>query len=203
MQPKFVPNEAVDVKFENSTSAKVRLVDCVGYPIVGAEGFFDGENPRMVKTPWNEQEIPFEEAAEIGTKKVIELHSTIAVVVTTDGSIAGIPRKNYIEAEERVVSELKQAGKPFIVLLNSTTPDSENAKTLALELEEKYEVKVQCSDVSKLNAENIEQIIQNILFEFPVSEIKFSLPRWIRSLSYSDELVLSFMNAIKDKTAAV
>lgn len=200
MQPKFVPNEAVSVKFENGTTANVRLVDCVGYPISGVDGFLDGESPRMVKTPWNEKEIPFEDAAEIGTKKVIVEHSTIAVLVTTDGSIAGIDRENYEAAEERVVAELKNSNKPFIVVLNSTNPDGENAKNLAQKLQEKYGVAVVRSDVSKLDAKEIENIIEAVLMEFPVTEIRFNLPKWIRSLSYADDFIFDLMQVVKAQT---
>ena len=200
MQPKFVPNEAVSVKFENGTLANVRLVDCVGYPISGVEGFLDGDEPRMVKTPWSENEMPFEEAAEIGTRKVITEHSTIAVLVTTDGSIAGISRENYVEAEERVVGELKQSNKPFIIVLNSTNPESEETIQLALELQNKYDVAVERCDVSKLGANEIENLIESVLMEFPVSEIKFNLPKWIRSLSYSDSFIFELMQKVKTQT---
>ena len=130
MQPKFVPNEAVEVCFGKGVSAKVRLVDCVGYAIQGANGFEDDGLPRMVKTPWSDEEMPFEEAAEIGTRKVITEHSTISVLVTTDGTIAGIERENYVKAEEKVVAELKEYGKPFVIILNSRTPDTDEIKSL-------------------------------------------------------------------------
>jgi len=203
MQPKFVPNEAVSVKFENGTNAKIRLIDCVGYAIEGAQGFEDDGSPRMVKTPWSEDEMTFTEAAEIGTRKVITEHSTIAVLVTTDGSISGISRANYEKAEAQVVEELKQAGKPFVILLNSTNPESEGVKKLAKTLEERYGVSVLCYDVSKLGGVEIENIVENILLEFPVTEIRFSLPKWIRSLSYNDEFVSGLMQTIKDQTEAI
>ena len=203
MQPKFVPNEAVSVKFENGTNAKIRLIDCVGYMVDGAQGFVDDGAPRMVKTPWSEEEMTFADAAEIGTRKVIAEHSTIAVLVTTDGSVAGIPRANYEKAEEKVVEELKQAGKPFVVLLNSTNPESEGVKALAKNLENKYEVTVLCYDVSKLGGADIEKIVENILLEFPVAEVRFSLPKWIRSLSYNDEFVTNLMSTIKAQTESI
>ena len=200
MQPKFVPNEAVAVKFENGTNAKVRLIDCVGYMVEGADGFSDGEVPRMVKTPWSENELPFTEAAEIGTRKVITEHSTIAVLVTTDGSITGIARENYEKAEAQVVEELKQAGKPFVIVLNSVSPESEGVKTLAKKMEENYGVSVLCYDVSRLKSTEIENILESILLEFPVSEVRFSLPKWIRSLSYTDDFVSGLMTTIKDSS---
>ena len=203
MQPKFVPNEAVAVKFENGTNAKVRLVDCVGYAIDGVQGFSDGEIPRMVKTPWSDQELPFAEAAEIGTKKVITEHSTIAVLVTTDGSVTGIARENYEKAEAQVVADLKAAGKPFVVLLNSTSPESEGVQMLGRRLEERYETTVICCDVSKLESKQIEEILEKILLEFPVTEIKFTLPKWIRSLSYNDEFIAEIMTTIKSTTQQI
>src|SRR5690606_12762406 len=141
-QPHFVPDEPVEITFQENISFKVRLVDCVGYAVQGALGFHEEGGPRMVRTPWFDREIPFEEAAEIGTRKVIEEHSTIGLVVVTDGSITDLPRANYIQAEERVIRELKELGKPFLVLLNSTRPDGEVARRLAKELEEKYQVTV-------------------------------------------------------------
>ncbi len=203
MQPKFVPNEAVNVNFGNAVSARVRLVDCVGYAISGANGFKDGDTPRMVKTPWSDDEMTFEEAAEIGTRKVISEHSTIAVLVTTDGTIAGIDRENYVSAEERVVAELKENKKPFIIILNSRTPDTEENKALSENLSAKYDVPVLVLDVTKLDGEGIENIIKTILMEFPVRQINFKLPKWIRALPYGDEFIQSIMNSIKAKTTNV
>ena len=201
MQPKFVPNEAVTVNFGKDVSAKVRLVDCVGYSIEGANGFDDEKGPRMVKTPWSDQEMPFEEAAEIGTQKVIVEHSTIAVLVTTDGSILGIPRENYVKAEERVVFELKEHKKPFVVLLNSTTPTAENVIDLAKTLTEKYGVPVLPMDISNLSTDEIAGVIKTILMEFPIKKIHFSLPKWVMALPYEDEFVKNIVNKIKEKTA--
>ena len=138
-EPKFIPNEAVEITVGNNISLKTRLVDCVGYLVNNAIGYLEDDMPRMVKTPWSEDEIPFEKAAEIGTRKVIQEHSTIGILVTTDGSITDIPREDYIEAEERVVRELKELNKPFIILLNSDSPYSESTKNLARKLEDKYE----------------------------------------------------------------
>ena len=169
MQPKFVPSEAVAVNFGESVSAKVRLVDCVGYMTAGANGFQNEDGrPRMVKTLWSENEIPFEDAAEIGTHKVIAEHSTIAVLVTTDGSITDIPRENYVQPEERVVSELKQNNKPFVIVLNSKTPNSDENTKLADELRQKYNTPVLPLDVTKMSAQEIANVIKTILKAVPL-----------------------------------
>ena len=203
MQPKFVPSEAVAVNFGKDVSARVRLVDCVGYAIEGANGFMDGEAQRMVKTPWSDEEITFEQAAEIGTKKVISEHSTIAVLVTTDGSITDIPRENYVKAEERVVRELKENHKPFVILLNSKNPDSEENTTLSSELKEKYGVPVLPLDISRLGSVEISNIIKTILMEFPVKQINFRLPKWIMALPYEDEFIQTIMAGVKENTINV
>lgn len=203
MQPKFVPNEAVTVNFGGDVSARVRLVDCVGYAIDGATGFEDEQGPRMVKTPWSDDDMPFEEAAEIGTHKVIAEHSTIAVLVTTDGSILGLPRESYVKAEERVVFELKENKKPFVVLLNTTEPSSEKAKKLAEELSEKYGVPVLPTDISNIDAEKIGDIIKTILLEFPIKKIQFGLPKWVMALSYKDDFIQKIVSTIKEKTALI
>lgn len=200
MQPKFIPSEAVEVSFGEGAKARVRLIDCVGYAIDGAGGFMDNGTPRLVKTPWSEEEIPFEEAAEIGTKKVITEHSTIAVLVTTDGSITNIPRDSYVKAEERIVNELKEAGKPFVIVLNSTNPNSEANLKFAKELQEKYNTPVLNYDIAKLEKNQVNEIIKNVLMEFPVGEIRFNLPKWVRALPYTDELIQNLMNNIKEKT---
>jgi len=203
MQPKFVPNEAVEVDFGNNVSARVRLVDCVGYAIDGANGFLEDGEPRMVKTPWSEEEMPFEMAAEIGTHKVIVEHSTIAVLVATDGSITGLPRVNYEKSEERVVAELKENNKPFVVVLNSTSPNSEGVLTLAKSLQEKYDVPVLPLDVSRLDGEQITNIIKSVLMEFPITKINFTLPKWALALPYDDELISCVMQTIKDNTEPI
>ena len=200
MQPKFIPNEAVEVGFGKDVKARVRLIDCVGYAIDGIGGFEDGGVPRLVKTPWNDEEIPFEEAAEIGTRKVIAEHSTIAVLVTTDGSIMNLPRENYVKAEERVVSELKLAGKPFVIVLNSTKPNSSESKKLLNELQEKYSVPVLSFDISELKSSEINEIVKSVLMEFPVSQIRFKLPNWIRALPYENELIKNLFETLKEKT---
>ena len=199
MQPKFIPSEAVEVAFGEG-KAKVRLIDCVGYAVAGAGGFTDGEVPRLVKTPWTDYEIPFEEAAEIGTRKVISEHSTIAVLVTTDGSITGIPRASYEPAEERVVRELKEAGKPFIIILNSRDPRSSECMILANALQKKYEAPVLNYNIATLSTAEINEIIKNVLMEFPIGEIRFNLPKWVRALPYEDQLVQKLMTEIIQKT---
>lgn len=203
MQPKFVPSEAVEVDFGGDVSAKVRLVDCVGYLVDGVNGFMDEGLPRMVKTLWSDKEIPFEEAAEIGTRKVISEHSTIAVLVTTDGTIADIPRENYVKAEERVVEELKANGKPFVIVLNSKTPNSIVCTELADALKEKYNTPVIALDVSKITSVEIAELIKTILMEFPVAGIHFNLPKWVMALPYQDELIQKVMGEIKNATQDV
>ena len=162
-EPKFIPNEAVEITLGDNIKLKTRLVDCVGYLVNNAIGYLEDDMPRMVKTPWNDDEIPFEMAAEIGTKKVIEEHSTIGILVTTDGSITDIPREDYIDAEARVVDELKALNKPFVIVLNSMDVGSDYVKNLAKNLEEKYEVPVIPTDCSTLSLEDINNIFSKIL----------------------------------------
>ena len=203
MQPKFVPSEAVSVDFGNDVSARVRLVDCVGYAIDGVSGFVDGESPRMVRTLWSDNEMTFEEAAEIGTHKVISEHSTIAVLVTTDGSITDIPRENYVKAEERVVFELKKSEKPFVIVFNTKNPSSEENKKVCEDLSQKYNVPVLPIDISKIDANKITEIIKMILMEFPISNINFKFPNWLAVLPRKDELIDKMMEKIKEKSEDV
>lgn len=200
MQPKFVPSEAVTVNFSKDVSARVRLVDCVGYAVQGASGFEDEGEPRMVKTPWSDKDMPFEEAAEIGTRKVIAEHSTIAVLVTTDGTITGIARENYVKAEERVVQELKENKKPFVIILNSRVPESEAVKNLANEMNAKYEVPVLPLDISKMGGEEITNVIKTILMEFPIKQINFTMPKWVLALPYENEFIQKIITNIKENT---
>jgi len=178
-EPKFIPNEPVEIKLSDNAKMNVRMIDCVGYIVDSAMGHFEEDMPRMVKSPWSESEIPFAKAAEIGTSKVIRDHSTIGLVVTTDGSITDIPRNDYIEAEDRVISELKEINKPFIVLVNCINPKSESAIKAKLEIEEKHGVSALCVNCAELDASDINNIIEKILFEFPVSEIAIHLPSWV------------------------
>lgn len=181
-EPKFIPNEAVEITIGDNLKFKTRLVDCVGYLVNNAIGYLEDDMPRMVKTPWYEEEIPFEEAAEIGTRKVIAEHSTIGILVTTDGSITDIPREDYINAEERVVKELKELNKPFVIVLNSDDPFSDYTKALAKKLEEKYGVSVLPTDCARLDIEDIDDIFSKILYEFPIETINIDFPRWVDGL---------------------
>ncbi len=197
-EPKFVPNEAVEINLGDNLGFKVRMIDCVGYLVPGAEGHMDGDTPRMVNTPWSEKPLPFSQAAEIGTKKVINEHSTIGVVITTDGSITDLPRENYIEAEERVINELKEINKPFIVLLNTTKPYAPETESLKEELAQKYDVPVIAVNCAQLKAEDINSILENVLYEFPVKEIKLNFPVWIETLDMDHWLKKEIIKAIKN-----
>ena len=197
-EPKFVPNEAIEITIGDNLKLKTRLVDCVGYLVNNALGYMEEDVPRMVKTPWSDTEMPFEEAAEIGTRKVIAEHSTIGILVTTDGSITEIPRADYVDAEERVVSELKALNKPFVIVLNTNNVYSEETKNLAKRLEEKYEVSVIPTDCTNLNIEDINNIFGKILYEFPVERINISLPSWIDGLSYEHSLKQELYKEIKE-----
>ena len=197
-EPKFVPNEAIEIKIDNNISLKTRLVDCVGYLVNNAIGYLEDDMPRMVKTPWFDEEIPFEQAAEIGTRKVIQEHSTIGVLVTTDGSITDIPRSDYIKAEERVVSELKELNKPFVIVLNSEYPNSDESKRLAKDLENKYSTPVISTNCENLSIEDINQIFSSILYEFPIEKINIRFPHWVDSLDSSHWLKEELYSEIKD-----
>ena len=176
-EPKFVPDESVKISV-GDTELNVKMIDCVGYMVNGALGSLEDGQQRMIMTPWSDVAIPFAEAAELGTSKVIGEHSTIGMLVTTDGSITDIPRENYVEAEERVASELKRLGKPFAIVLNSANPGSDSAKALAIELEGKYGVPVALVSCPDLNREDIREILALVLGEFPIKELKFKLPDW-------------------------
>ena len=197
-EPKFIPNEAVEITLGNNIKLKTRMVDCVGYLVNNAIGYLEDDMPRMVKTPWNDDEIPFEQAAEIGTKKVIEEHSTIGILITTDGTITDIPREDYVEAEERVVKELKALKKPFVIVLNSETPNSEYTKMLAKKMEEKYLIPVIPTDCTTLELEDINEIFSKILYEFPIERINFNLPRWIDGLNEEHWLKKELFEEIKE-----
>ncbi len=198
-EPKFIPNEAVEVQFEDNTTFRIRLIDCVGYIVESALGYIENEQPRMVMTPWSENPIPFSEAAEIGTKKVITEHSNIGIVITTDGSITDIEKEDYAPAEERVVNELKFLGKPFIIILNTLNPYSENADEHKIFLEEKYGVPVLPLNCMELTTEDINLIMENLLLAFPVTEIGINLPKWTDALSDDHWLKSSIRNHIIEK----
>ena len=187
-EPKFVPNEAVEITIDKNLKLKTRLVDCVGYLVDNAIGYLEDDMPRMVKTPWSEEEIPFETAAEIGTRKVIEEHSTIGILITTDGSVTDIPRNDYVKAEERVVNELQELNKPFIILLNSENPDSTETQELAAQLSDKYNTRVMPINCENLSIEDINTMFSNLLYEFPIEEIRISFPKWIDFLDFSHPL---------------
>jgi len=197
-EPKFVPNEAVKIVVDDNVEVKVRLVDCVGYLIRGALGHMENNAPRMVSTPWFDYQIPFEDAAELGTKKVINDHSTIGLVVTTDGSITEIDRQEYVEAEKRVIEELKSINKPFVIVLNSTNPYDSDTIRLKEELEEKYSVPVISVNCAQLRIEDVNAIMERILLEFPICEINVNMPRWVEALEDNHWLKVDMTNAIKD-----
>lgn len=194
-EPKFVPDESVKISV-GETELNVKMIDCVGYMVGGALGSEEDGVQRMIMTPWSEEAMPFTEAAELGTSKVIGEHSTIGMLVTTDGSITDIPREDYIEAEERVASELKKLGKPFAIVLNSAHPGSDEAKALALELEEKYGVPVALVSCPDLNSEDIREILALVLGEFPIKELRFKLPDWTLALPRDHRLRCDMLECI-------
>ena len=196
-QPKFVPANAVKVQFKNKASANVRLVDCVGYLVDGAVGHQEEDKPRLVRTPWDNNEIPFESAAEIGTKKVIEEYSTIGIVLTTDGSFTDIPRDKYVQAENRVVNELKALNKPFIIVLNCSNPTSENSIRLANELEERYQTPVVCVNALELNFDDISSIMEKVLMEFPMTSFDVNLPKWMQALASDNQIINNVLKQVK------
>ena len=195
-EPKFVPDEAVTIKIDDCASLRVKMIDCVGYIVTEALGTIENGQPRMVNTPWQEEPMPFVEAAEMGTEKVIKEHSTIGMLITTDGTIGEISRESYIPAEERIVNELKALGKPFAIILNSADPSSESAIALAYELEEKYEVPVALVSCIDLDAEDIGHILELVLHEFPVTEVSLELPSWISALSEDHKIKSSLRSSI-------
>lgn len=201
-EPKFVPSNAANIKIDD-LSLNVRLVDCVGYIIPGAKGYEDENGPRMVKTPWYDDEIPFVEAAEIGTEKVIKDHSSIGMVITTDGSIGEIERENYVEAEERVVGELKEIGKPFIVILNSTHPMLPETERLAEELKDNYGVPVLPISIENMAERDIYSILREALYEFPVLEVKVNMPEWIATLAPNNWLKKIYIEKIRESVVEI
>ena len=186
-EPKFIPEDAIELSMEDNIHFRVRLIDCVGYIVPSAVGYIEDEQPRMVHTPWFDEEVPFNMAAEIGTQKVIKEHSTIGLVITTDGSISQIPREEYAEAEERVINELKEINKPFVVALNCVEPESEEALSLAKSLSEKYNVPVLPINCLELDTAQISDLLEKALNEFPAKRIELNFPSWIKSLDENDE----------------
>lgn len=197
-EPKFVPNEAVSVSLGDNAHLNVRMIDCVGYIVDSSLGYVEEDQPRMVSTPWFDHPIPFNEAAEIGTNKVITEHSTIGIVVTTDGSITEIDREDYVEAENRVINELKAINKPFIVLVNSTSPKSAEAQNLCSDIERTHKVPVMAVDCAELNPGDINSIIETVLFEFPLKEINICMPGWIDKLNKEHWLKNSIYESVLD-----
>ncbi|WP_313132231.1 stage IV sporulation protein A [Anaerocolumna sp.] len=197
-EPKFIPKEAAEINLGEGTKVNIRLIDCVGYMVSGASGHIENEQERLVKTPWFDYEIPFTQAAELGTQKVINDHSTIGIVVTTDGSFGDIPRENYIPAEEKTINELKKLRKPFIVLLNTNRPYSENTIDLSNEIAAKYNVTVLPVNCEQMKKDDIHRIMVNILSVFPVSEIDFYMPKWAEMLPDDHWLKLDLINSIKE-----
>ncbi|MDY4576394.1 MAG: stage IV sporulation protein A [Intestinibacter sp.] len=197
VEPKFVPADGIIIKLRDSVSLKVRMVDCVGYIVEGALGHEENGKQRLVSTPWSKDAMTFEEAAEIGTKKVIRDHSTIGVVVITDGSVTGIERGNYIEAEERVINELKTIKKPFVVVLNSLTPKEEKTQVLRKELEEKYEVPILPVNVEQMEESDIENILETVLYDFPLNEIRINISKWVEGLEKDHWVKQSIISTLK------
>lgn len=202
-EPKFVPSEAVEIKVGDNIILKTRMVDCVGYAVEGAQGFEDDNGPRMVVTPWQENPVTFVEAAEMGTQKVINDHSTVGLVIVTDGTITDLPRAAYLKAEERVIQELTNLGKPFIVILNTVYPESDATFELAKELRMKYQVPVIPMDCLHLNMRQIENILLELLYMFPVRELRIDFPKWVEELDSTHWLRSRFEGAVFDTVADV
>lgn len=196
-EPKFIPKEAAEIKLAGEVEAKVRLIDCVGYMVDGASGHMEDEEERMVKTPWSNQEIPFTEAAEIGTRKVINDHSTIGVVITCDGSFGDIPRENFKEAEDRTIQELLKIHKPFIVLVNTSRPYSDDAKILVDDISRKYNVTALPVNCEQLKKEDIHNIMESILYEFPLTMVEFFMPKWVEMLPASHPMKSDIVSNIR------
>ncbi len=197
-QPKFVPSEAVPVSLQENTQVRIRLVDSVGYLVPGAQGATDGGQERLVHTPWTEEDIPFEQAAEIGTRKVMTDHATIGVVVTTDGSIADLSRSAYVDAEHRVVDELRSLGKPFVVLLNSASPRSADTLTLRDQMEDEYQVPVMLVNAKEMQVGDIQRVLESLLMEFPLREAHLSVPDWLSALDTNHWLVAHILKGVRE-----
>lgn len=202
-QPRFVPNEAVKVSVGDNITLNMRLIDCVGYLVDGALGAEEDGKERMVSTPWAEEDMPFSKAAEIGTQKVIKEHSTIALAVTTDGSFGNIPRQDYVKAEERVISELKECRKPFAIVLNVADENSESAQQLKDELQKKYDAPVVVKNALEMNEDDVSEILETVLLEFGVKTIDFNLPRWVQALPIDSDVVQELISGVKDMAGDV
>ena len=197
-EPKFIPKEAVEIAINDTAKVKVRLIDCVGYMVEGATGHMEEDTERMVKTPWFKEEIPFTQAAQIGTRKVIQDHSTIGIVVTTDGSFGELPREAYRNAEEQTIAELKRLGKPFIVLVNTSRPYSEEAKDTAAELEKKYKIKAMPVNIDQLKKEDIINVLEQVMYEFPLSVVEFYTSKWMDIMSVSNPMKEELIEKLRE-----
>lgn len=202
-QPKFVPGEAVSITFSDKSQAKVRLIDCVGYLVEGAEGHTEDDKPRLVTTPWSGQPMPFEQAAELGTQKVVTEHSTVAVVVTNDGTVTELPRANYVAAEERVIRELKALGKPFVVVLNTRNEKAKETVALAKSLTEKYDVTVIAMDVVNADSSSMEKVITAVLGEFPVRKMSVDMDDWMRVLPKDHWLIKGVIDKVRESCTKI
>ena len=196
-QPRFIPANAVKVQFKNKATANVRLIDCVGYMVEGALGHEENDKPRLIKTPWDEKEIPFENAAEIGTKKVIAEYSTIGVVVTTDGSFGGLKRESYVQPENKTINELKKLNKPFIIVLNCKNPREQSSIELANSLENKHGVPVVCVNALEMEIDDISMIIERVLMQFPMVSFNVNLPKWMQALPSENSIIAEIIQGVK------
>ncbi|MGN0334152.1 MAG: stage IV sporulation protein A [Lachnospiraceae bacterium] len=196
-EPKFLPKDAFDLKLFGDIDVRFRLIDCVGYMVDGATGHMEEDEPRLVKTPWSDQEIPFVKAAEIGTRKVMEDHSTIGIVVTCDGSFSDIPRESYIDAEKRTITEMKNLKKPFVVVLNSIRPYSDATKALSEEMERNYQVPVLAMNCEQLKKEDITHIFERILMEFPIADLEFFIPKWVEMLPNDSDIKTELLKCVR------
>ena len=203
VEPKFVPADGVEIKIKDNVSLKVRMVDCVGYIVEGALGHEEDGKQRLVSTPWSQEAMTFEKAAEIGTKKVIRDHSTIGIVVITDGSVTGMDRNSYVVPEERVINELKSLKKPFVVILNTINPNSEETELLRAELEEKYEAPIVPVNVVDMEEEDIENVMETVLYDFPLTEIRINLPQWVEGLEMNHWIKNNIIFTLKQSIAEI
>lgn len=197
-EPKFVPKEAAEIHLMDDVAVKVRLIDCVGYMVEGAAGHVEDEEERQVKTPWFDYEIPFTKAASIGTQKVIHDHATIGIIITTDGTIGDLKRENYIAAEDKTIKELQNIGKPFVVLVNSMKPYADEAKQVVMRLKEQHGVTALAVNCEQLREEDVHRIMEKVLFEFPISEVEFYIPKWVEMLSREHKIKADLLQHIKE-----
>lgn len=202
-EPKFIPDVAQTVDLGDNLSARVRLIDCVGYLADGVNGHTEDDKPRLVSTPWSEEKMPFEKAAEFGTQKVMKDHSTIGIVVTTDGSVTGLPRKAYEKAEERIVSEMKEYGKPFVIVLNTAKEKDAESKKLAAKLKEAYQVPVILQNVASMQQEDVANVLKAVLMQFPVKQIGVNMPKWLQALPKDNQIVTDVVQKVKAGTENV